>query len=124
MPDGIIRDPRQNPEKESDFGILYAYGEEEYYLYYKEDFELDKDKRYFIAGTEINFDGNPMDLTKKRFKYKTDVLNVKIDTWVKIKDNQDPYTGEVVKQINEKIKGNINFPSLKEYLSDYTDNIT
>lgn len=123
MPDGIIRDPKQNPEKEADFGVLYAINQQEYLLYFKDDLVLDKDKRYFTAGTTVNFEGDIQPLTIKKFKWQFDNLKIDIKRWVRIKDQPDPSTGHVVKQINNKIKKNISFPTDKEYLHDYTNNV-
>ncbi len=116
----IIKDPKMNTHKEADFGVLYDERSEvnDYFLYYKGELTKKNPKRYFTAGTEVTIDGNPEKL-KTNYPYTDGKLNETIRSWVNIKDVPANITGPVIKQINSKIKENIDFPDDKEYLSTY-----
>jgi hypothetical protein len=125
----IIKDPKMNPGKEYNFGIVYddTEGAEAYYLYYKGNLDLQNNRRYFIAGTVVDILHNSqMPLNKKPFKYEDGFLTTNIYEWVKI--SQDPHsdTGQAVMSIFNKIKNtDLNFPSAPgKNLEHYTDNIT
>lgn len=117
MPDGIIRDPKMNVDKEADFGVLFVLRtdkSDDYFLYFKEDLNSNKDKRYFTSGTVVNFTGEENALKKN---YHWDKILIK--KWVNIEDEPDDSTGNVVKQINKKVKKALTFPDEKEHLSEY-----
>jgi hypothetical protein len=53
MPEGIVRDPRQNPHREHEFGLIYVSSENKHYKYRK---YLDDPSRLCVAGEDIEFE--------------------------------------------------------------------
>ena len=123
---GTIRDPRMNPSKESDFGVLLDDSTDILHLYYKGSLDdPNNPKRYFTAGTVVEYTDGPKELTKKTFpfkvgKVKIDKPHINIETWVEIENEPSGGTGEVVQQINTLVKGKISFGDKGDKLENYT----
>jgi hypothetical protein len=122
MPEGIIRDPKQNQETEADFGILWDINNGQYCLYAKGPFQSNNPKRYWTAGTEVNFSGPVRDLGTP-YPWNNLHWNETVTKWVRVNPVPDGSTGRVIADINGKINADttIPFPPVKEYLDDYVN---
>ena len=119
MPDGIVRDPKQNLNTEADFGVLMDITSREFYLYFKGPFQSNNPKRYWTAGTEVEYSGPVRDLNRP-YSWNNQYWNEIVTKWVRV--HLESSTGPVVRNINTRINGqDLPFPEDKEYLSDYTD---
>ena len=121
----IIKDPKMNPNGEADFGVLFDESADEFYLYYKGSLsDPSNPKRYFIAGTEVEYmpGTNPRYLNKKKYKHTDGFFTTKVHEWVEIKDTPSGNTGAVIAAINTEIKGKkLPFPGNGERLTSYAD---
>ncbi len=81
MPEGIIRDPKQNPQ-ESDFGIVYSVDKKKCYKYHK---QANSDSRYYLFGEVV-------DIVLPDSEERAEEGCIITHGWVEIKDywpNQD-----------------------------------
>jgi hypothetical protein len=61
MPEGIIRDPKQNP-REKDFGIVYCNDLGGNFKYEKKGNNAGNKNRFLVAGDIVNFSPGPSDI--------------------------------------------------------------
>lgn len=97
MPEGIIRDPKQNP-REGKYGILYSANYQRYFAYDKKNKK--NEKRWWVAGLRVHFDF--IEDLSPTINYDGIQITEKVDDGVSLLTN-DSTAHPVYKKIFDKI---------------------
>ncbi len=104
MPEGIIKDPVNNPSSESRFGVLQDYSDGHLKLYLKEEDDKGNGSRFFPAVTPVTFETVNTRITVNGVTADIEVaVGVEYNTNKGPRDQNYPMIDQYIKLAKEKL---------------------